>query len=109
MIGLVAYQLIQSNKHEPWPEDFIKKANIYFNNHQFEPLKTYCLERIKSNPKDYNGYWYLGLCYQNERQYNNAITQYKKAISLCLNIEHLKVLNENIRKCKEKIKNFRAN
>ena len=106
VFGTIAYGFISSFTHEKWPENFLKKANIYHDNYQFEKLKEYSLERIKSHPKDANGPWYLGLAYQHFKQYSKAIKQYEKAILLTNNLDHMETLNKNIKQCKERLEKY---
>lgn len=98
-IGAWVYHSLNNN----WPESFLTKANILYENNQIEELKTYSNQRVQEKPFDYNGYWYLGLALQYEGKYELAIKNYEKALSLTQAESLKQTLRKNIQQCKDNL------
>ncbi len=64
------------------PEEHFQLGMIYLSSKEFSSAQKQFKNYVKQKPKDYLGWFYLGVCEQELNRYQKASRAYKKTISL---------------------------
>ena len=61
---------------------FYNTTSVMFENGNYDEVIEHCHEHLKKKPKEAYGYWFLGKAYFQKKEYDEATSNFMKAIEI---------------------------